>query len=118
MAEAYFATRRTGSTDATGWVRNHNAVRHEPRVSLGPVSHTITVLLLVLVVGLIYVTQGAKATSYDYDMNSVNDEIASLTAQKNSLATENARIMADAATEDNTMASTMVEAKTSDYVAE
>jgi len=85
---------------------------------MGPVSHTITVLLLVLVVGLIYVTQGTKATSYDYALNDVNSEIASLEAQKNSLAAENARIMAGAAGESNEVATTMTEAKAAGYVGE
>lgn len=119
MAEAYFATRRAGNSNvSSSWARNHNAVRHDPKVTLGPVSHTITVMLLVLVVGLIYVTQGTKATSYDYAMSGVNDEIATLEAQKNSLAAENARIMANAATENNEVASTMVDASTAGYVAE
>jgi len=119
MAEAYFATRRMGVTSvSSSWARNRNAVRHEPRAALGPVSHTITIMLLVLVVGLIYITQGTKATGYDYALNSVNDEIASLEAQKNSLAAENARTQAIAASESNEVATTMVDAKTAGYVAE
>lgn len=119
MAEACFATRRAGRTEASSnWARNHNAVRHDPKVTLGPVSHTITVMLLVLIVGLIYVTQGTKATSYDYAMSSVNSEIATLEAQKNSLAAENARIMAGAATENNEVASSMVDAQIAGYVSE
>ncbi len=103
---------------ASAWGRNRNAVRHEPRASLGPVSHTVTVMLLVLVVGLIYVTQGTKATSYDYALNGVNGEIAGLEAERNSLAAENARIMAAAASEGNEVASSMVDAKTVGHVAE
>lgn len=119
MAEAYFATRRMGNVDlSSGWARNRNAVRHEPRAALGPVSHTITIMLLVLVVGLIYITQGTKATGYDYALNSVNDEIASLEAQKNSLAAENARIMAAATSDRNEVAAAMVDAKTTGYVSE
>ena len=119
MIEQCFATRRAGNVGAaTGsWARNRNAVRHVPRATLGPVSHTITVMLLVLVVGLIYVTQGTKATSYDYALNGVSDEIASLEAQRNSLAAENARIMA-AASENSEVAATMIEAKTTGYVSE
>ena len=119
MAEAYFATRRMGRAEiSSSWARNRNAVRHEPRAMLGPVSHTITVMLLVLLVGLIYVTQGTKATSYDYALNSVNDEIASLEAQNNSLAAENARIVAATASEQNEVALTMVDARAAGYVAE
>jgi len=119
MIRQEFATRRAGSVALTAdWARNRNAVRHAPRVTLGPVSHTITVMLLVLIVGLIYVTQGTKATSYDYALNSVNDEIASLEAQNNSLAAENARIVAATASEQNEVALTMVDARAAGYVAE
>ena len=48
----------------------------------------------------------------------MNDEIASLEAQKNSLAAENARIMAGAAVEQNEVVAGMVEARTAGYVAE
>ena len=100
------------------YLANRNVVRHAPRATLGPVSHTITVMLLVLIVGLIYVTQGAKVTSYDYALNNVNSEIAGLEARNNSLAAENARIVAAAASDKNEVATTMIDAKTAGYVAE
>jgi hypothetical protein len=67
---------------------------------------------------LIYITQGTKATSYDYALNGVNDEIASLEAQNKAKAAENARIMAAAASEQNEVAAMMIDAKTVGYVAE
>ena len=119
MAEAYYATRRASSvTLSSSWAKNRNVVRHESRATLGPVSHTITVMLLVLVVGLIYITQGTRATSYDYALNKVNHDIVRLEAQNNSLAAENARIMAAAASEMNEVASAMVEARVAGHVAE
>jgi len=75
-------------------------------------------MLLVLVVGLIYITQGTKATSYDYTLNSVNDEIASLEAQNKAKAAENARIVAAAVSEQNEVAAVMVDARAAGYVAE
>ncbi len=118
-----FATRRMGATvnyasASSAWMRNRNAVRHEPRATLGPVSHTIVVVILVLVVGLIYVTQGAKTVSYDYEAKGVSDEIAALEAERNSLAAENARIVAGAAGESNEVASAMVDAKSSGFAQE
>ena len=119
MAEICFASRRAGVAATSGWARNRNAVRHEPRVVLGPVSHMVTMVLLVLVVGLIYVTQGAKATGYDYNIQGVNEEIASLEAQKNSLAAENARAVAKIETEEgNEVASMMVDARVGGYISE
>jgi hypothetical protein len=118
---ATFASRRATSASSisnTAWGRNRNAVRHEPRVSLGPVSHTITILLLVLVVGLIYLTQAAKVTSYDHEIASTDGEIATLQAERDSLAVENAKITAAAAGESNEVATTMADANTGHFVAE
>ena len=118
---AIFASRRIISEpniSSTSWGRNRNAVRHEPRVSLGPVSHTITILLLVLVVGLIYLTQAAKVTSYDHEIAATDGEIATLQAERDSLAVENAKITAAAATDSNEVASAMTDANTGRFVAE
>jgi cell division protein FtsL len=95
-----------------------NVVRHQPRVALGPVSHTIVVALLVLVVGLIYVSAGSKTTSYDYDMQRIDKEIAELSAAKDDLAIENARLTSAAAAEKSEVAANMVEARVGGYVRE
>jgi hypothetical protein len=115
---AYYATRRMAgsSMGSAAWAPNRNAVRHNPKIVLGPVSHTITVLLIVACFGLIFVSQSAKVTSYDHAIADVNSQITDLEAQKDALAVENAKITAGAADEDsNTVASTMTEAKSSGY---
>ena len=62
------------------WVRNRNIVRYTPK-TLGSVSQGVILGILVLVIGLIYVTQGTKATSYDYELSAVEARIAELEAQ-------------------------------------
>lgn len=101
---------------ATG--RNHNIIRHQPRVALGPISYTVTIVLLVLVVGLIYVAQGAKVTDYDHAAATLDNEIATLQAQRDALAVENAKITAQAATPSNEIASAMIDANTPAHVSE
>lgn len=122
MSQATFASRRTNSSSqvnlSSSWGRNRNAVRHQPRVTLGPISYTVTIVLLVLVVGLIYVAQGAKVTGYDHEAATIDSEIATLQAQRDALAVENAKITAAAAASTNEVASTMVDTNTGDYVTE
>ncbi len=119
---ASYATRGSYSTrgsSSESWARNRNAVRHNPKVTLGPVSHTITVFLFVLLVGLIFLTQSAKVTNYDLAIANTDTEIANLEAQRDALMVENAKITAAAANEDsNEVAAAMVPAVSADYVKE
>lgn len=76
------------------WRRNQNTARFVPSVSLGPISHTILIALMVAVLGLIYLTQVAKFSAYSYDINSREEELATLKSQKEDLVNENARLQA------------------------
>ena len=109
------ATRTTSSSGV--WARNRNAVRHNARVTLGPIWHTVTVLMILVLLGFIYLTQSSKVTSFDISLAETNSEIASLEVQRDALAVENAKITAKASNEDtNEVASTMVDAHSSDFV--
>lgn len=76
------------------WNRNQNTTRFTSSVKLGPVTHTVLVALMVTVLGLIYLTQATRATSYDYQAQAIEDKIASLTSEKTDLKVENARLTA------------------------
>lgn len=118
---AYYATRRMSGTSSPSstWVRNRNAVRHNSKIILGPVNHTIVIVLIVLLTGLIFLTQSTKVTNYDVEIAKVDDEITNLEAQRDALAVENAKITAKAADEDdNKVAMTMVDANSADFVKE
>lgn len=65
-----------------------------PSVKLGPVTHTVFVALMITVLGLIYLTQAASATNYDYDIRNVDAKIAELNNEKADLEIENARLTA------------------------
>lgn len=108
------------STGASArWTPNRNAVRHTPRVTLGPISHTVTVLIMVLLVGLIYLTQSTKATNYDAEIAAVDNQISSLEAQRDALAVENAKITAAAADEEsNKVAASMADASSAGFVSQ
>lgn len=82
-----FNPRRTGS-----WSRNQNTVAYASNVKLGPVMHTVLVALMITVLGLIYLTQATRTTTYDYEAQKIDSKIAELTTQKTDLEVENARL--------------------------
>ena len=115
-----FTTRRNGSSmpkTATSWVRNQNTIRHAAK-PLGSISHALIVGLLVLIVGLIYVAQGTRATNYDYELSDIDQEITALQTKKDDLAAEKARLTSVAATSSSEVASTMSDANVDGYAQE
>jgi cell division protein FtsL len=91
-----YSTRTTQFTSRrqSSWNRNQNQARFVSPVKLGPVTHTVFVALMITVLGLIYLTQAASATNYDYDIQDVDAKIAELTNEKADLEIENARLTA------------------------
>ena len=84
----------TYSRRSHNWNRNQNTVAFASSVKLGPVTHTVLVALMVTVLGLIYLTQATRATSYDYQAQAIEDKIAELSSEKTDLKVENARLTA------------------------
>ena len=76
------------------WSRNQNTTRFQSAVKLGPVAHTVLVALMIIVLGLIYVTQATRTTGYDYEVQKIDSQIAQLNEQKGELEIENARLTA------------------------
>ncbi len=110
-----YVSRRGTMTNS--WSRNQNTVRHTGK-SLGNLSLTAIFGLMVLIVGLIYATQGVKATSYDYELSNIEDEITELTAKKEDLAVERARLTSIAAAENSEVAAAMPDGNASGYANE
>lgn len=108
------------TSSSAAWVRNRNAVRHNAKGQLGPISHFTLLASVVCLIGLLALTQSAKVVQYDLGIAEANSEISDLEAQRDALAVENAKITAAAADEDtNSVASTMVEVNTgADFVGE
>lgn len=93
------------------WSRNQNTVAFASSVKLGPVTHTVLVALMITVLGLIYLTQATKATSYDYQAEAIDKKIQVLTAQKTDLEVENARLTALETIENSDVAKAMTAPK-------
>jgi len=107
-----------GNYAASSWGRNSNLVRHQPRVSFGPVSFTLMMLGIALVAGLIYITQAPRGTGYDYDLQSLNTEVAKYESMANDLALENARLTSVGASENLEVLASMEDAGAGIRVAE
>ena len=110
--QTYTARRGEGAN----FVRNRNTVRHATK-SLGSISQIVIVSMITLVFGLIYVAEGTKATGYDYEISSVETEISEMTAKKEDLAVEKARLTSVAAAKNSTVAAAMETATVTGYAA-
>ena len=102
--------------DTRMWRRNQNTTRFVPSVSLGPVSHTILVALMIAVLGLIYLTQVTKTSTYGYQLDTLETQRASLLAERQDLENENARLQALERVRTSSVASTMREPASTEYV--
>lgn len=97
------------------WSRNQNTVAFVSPVKLGPVAHTVLVALMITVLGLIYLTQATRATSYDYEAQKVDSQIADLTTKKADLEVENARLTALETVKNSSVAREMTTPTSSEY---
>lgn len=97
-----FTSRRQQS-----WGRNQNTTRYTSNIKLGPVAHTVLVALMITVLGLIYLTQATKATSFDYEINRVDTKINELASKKDDLEIENARLTSLNTTKNSSVAREM-----------
>ncbi len=113
MQQTYTSRRGSGNTFA----RNRNTVRHTKR-SLGSISQIVIVSMLTLIFGLIYVAEGTKATSFDYEISNVESDIAEMTSKKEDLAVERARLNSIATAKNSTVAAAMEDATVTGYAAD
>jgi hypothetical protein len=74
--------------------------------------------MLTLVFGLIYVAEGTKATSFDYEISAVESEISDMNARRDDLAVEKARLTSVATAKNSTVAAAMEDATVTGYAAE
>ena len=95
--------------------RGRNTVRHTKR-SLGSISQIVIISLITLVSGLIYVAESTKATSFDYEISAVESEISEMTAKRDDLAVEKARLTSVAAAKSSAVAANLEDSTISGYV--
>ena len=109
----FYSSRRRPSS---AWNRNQNTVAFVSSVKLGPVAHTVLVALMITVLGLVYLTQATRATSYDYEAQRIDSQIADLETRKGDLEVENARLTALENIQNANVAKAMSPPAATDYV--
>jgi cell division protein FtsL len=78
-------------TAVYGRNKNSTAYRSQEK-ALGPISNTIILIVLALVLGLLYLTQVTKTNAYGYEINSLRQEQTRLNAEHDDLAVSSARL--------------------------
>ena len=112
---SYQRTQTFNSRRQQNWSRNQNTVAYVSAIKLGPVAHTVLVALMITVLGLIYLTQATRTTSYDYETQKIDSQIAELNSQKSDLQIENARLTALETVKNSSVASTMTTPASTSY---
>lgn len=102
--------------NAYAYGRNQNIAPHVPLAKLGPVANTIMIGLLVTLLGLIYLVQATRVTSYDYKASQIDQQIAELTAKKTDLEIEKARLTSLDTLQASTVAQTMTTPEATGYI--
>jgi len=107
---------RGGSTRTGSWNRNQNLTAFMPSEKLGPISHTVLVVLLVAFLGLLYLTQLTRTSAFAYEINEVNEAQAQLVAEHDDLRIENARLQSLTRVQQSAIAAEMVAPMSVSYV--
>ena len=102
-----YSTPQFTSRRQQNWSRNQNTTRYVSPVKLGPVAHTVLIALMITVLGLIYLTQATKATSYDYEIDRIDTKISELATKTDDLEIENARLTSLDTTKNSSVAREM-----------
>lgn len=105
LGAADFRARR--DTTTSKWQRNQNTVAYVAPVRMGPITHTVVVALMVAMLGLVYLSQVTKSSTFGYTLQQQNDTLASLAAEQQDLEIENARLQALNTVKDSNVAKAM-----------
>ncbi|MGI6612390.1 MAG: hypothetical protein ACOX0Z_02350 [Candidatus Nanosyncoccaceae bacterium] len=109
----YISKRRASNYN---YGRNQNISAYESAIKLGPITSTLMIGLMVTVLGLIYLTQATRVTSYDYQLSQIDAKIAELSSQKSNLEIEKARLTSIQTLTGSTVAQNMTPSSSVDYV--
>jgi hypothetical protein len=90
---AYSTTFMLSRSNTSGWQRNQNTIRHNFNAKqFGPVAHTVVVVMLLCVMGLMYLAQINKTNAYTYPINELETKRQSLLSEQQQLKVEAARL--------------------------
>lgn len=113
---SYQRTQNFQSRRSQNWNRNQNTTKFVSSVKIGPVTHTVLVALMITVLGLIYLTQATRATSFDYEAQKIDRKIADLSVERTDLEIENAKLTSLDTISNSTVAAEMTKPQSTQYV--
>lgn len=99
--------RTHASASTASWARNQNLVAFQTNRKLGPVAHTVLIVLLIAFLGLLYLTQLTKTSAFGYEMKEIDDRKTQLAAEQDDLKIENARLQSLSRVQDSSVATAM-----------
>ncbi len=102
--------------NAVSYKRNQNITPYTSVNKIGPFSQTLLIALFVAILGMIYLMQASRTTSFDYEALAIDQQIAELTAEKTDLEVEQARLTSLRTIESSEVAKAMVKPAATNYV--
>lgn len=91
--------------------RNQNSVSFKTKArTLGPVSNTITLIVLACLLGLLYLTQVTKTNAYGYQINSLQQKQSQLKREHDDLEVASARLQSMSRVQNSQVAKSMTPA--------
>lgn len=89
--------------------RNQNSVTFQAKArTLGPVSNTITLIVLACLLGLLYLTQVTKTNAFGYQINSMQQKQSQLKSEHDDLEVASARLQSLSRVQNSEAAKSMV----------
>lgn len=80
------------STAAMALRKNQNIVRNKIKIQSGPVSATLMLIGLVVLLGLMYLNQVTKTSTFNYKISNLEKKQAELQVTKDNLSIDAARL--------------------------
>ncbi len=98
--------------------RNQNIAAYKLSNKLGNLSQTLLIGLMLAVLCMVYLSQTTKVTSYDYQLNKLNNQINQLAVKKADLEIEKARLTSIARISDSKVAVNLADQTEAVYINE
>lgn len=90
--------------------RNQNSVSFKAQTrTLGPVSNTITLIVLACLLGLLYLTQVTRTNAFGYQINDLQQTQANLKSEHDNLEVDSARMQSLARVQNSAVAKGMTQ---------
>jgi cell division protein FtsL len=115
MLDSYNIALTRQSSRRQSWRRNQNTVRFQSSISLGPISHTVLIAIMLAVLGMIYLTQITRTSTYGYQLNELNAKKEQLANENRDLEVEAAKLQALERVQHSNVANTLTTPAKTDY---